>query len=334
MRVSVFAARRCVLPVAALAGVLALAQPARASESGASFYLLGSGGPEAAIPPPLQGVFLGNTVYYYRGESRGNRPLILNGNIAAGIDGTIAADFPAVLWVPSTNILGGTLSAGAMLPFGQVWASASALLSGPRGNQFGVSRGDTAFVIGDPVLTASMAWKLGNTYVQLSDLLNIPVGEYREDALANLAFHRVADDRSVAASWHEPKSGWDVSGKTGFTFNGVNGATDYRTGTEWHLEGAVEKQLTPAWALGVQAYYFNQVTGDSGSGAKLGPFLGRVTGVGGEAAYNFKIMGKIPASFRLHGTTEFDVQNRLQGHSIWLDFAMPLQVKLPAAAGS
>ncbi len=37
------------------------AAPAHASESGSSFYLLGSGGPGAALLPPLQGVFFDNT---------------------------------------------------------------------------------------------------------------------------------------------------------------------------------------------------------------------------------------------------------------------------------
>jgi hypothetical protein len=58
-----------------------------------------------------------------------------------------------------------------------------------------------------------------------------------------------------------------------------------------------------------------------------------VTAVGGEAAYNFKLMGKIPMTLRLHGTSEFDVKNR-PGHSIWLDLSMPLHVNLPPGAHS
>ena len=50
-------------------GVLAAgalwAGQANASEGGASLYLLGSGGPEAAVPPPLQGVYADNTIYVY-----------------------------------------------------------------------------------------------------------------------------------------------------------------------------------------------------------------------------------------------------------------------------
>jgi len=321
--------RRFALGLAALLAGAALGRAASASESGVSFYVLGSGGPAAAVLPPIQGVCLSNTAYYYHGEAKGDRQLILNGNVVAGVDATIAADFPVVLWVPSTDFLGGRLGLGGILPFGQPWVSASAVLSGPRGRQFGLSHGDSAFVLGDPVLLATLGWKRDKTYATFSNLLNVPIGQYRKDELANLAFHRWADDISFAVSRHDPESGWDLSAKMGYTLNGRNDVTDYRTGTEWHVEAAVEKQLTPAWALGVQAYHFAQLTGDSGAGARLGPFKGRVTAVGGEAAYNFKLVGKIPVTVRLHGASEFDVQNRLQGHSIWLDLVMPLHVKLP-----
>jgi hypothetical protein len=55
-------ARYAVRLAVAAAGVL-LGAPARATENGASFYLLGSGGPQAAVVPPLPGVFFSNTTW-------------------------------------------------------------------------------------------------------------------------------------------------------------------------------------------------------------------------------------------------------------------------------
>jgi hypothetical protein len=317
------------LAVVLLAGVLTTPS-AQASENGTSFYLLGSGGPGAAILPPISGVFLANTGFYYDGSSGLSRQFPINGQIAAGIHGTIAADFPTVLWVPTTNLGGATLALSVIPPFGQAWVKAQSVLAGPLGRQVSVEKSDAAFVLGDPVLMGILGWKFGKTSLSTTTMINVPVGDYREGQLANLAFHRWADDLSVAATWHDDKSGWDVSGKVGVTFNGTNHDTDYTTGTETHYEWAVEKAVTPAIALGFQGYYFDQISGDSGSGARLGPFEGQVLGIGGEAAYNFKIAGKIPATLRLHGTSEFDARNRVQGHSIWLDFTMPLHVNLPA----
>lgn len=307
---------------------------AQASEGGASFYLLGSGGPGAAILPPLPGVFFANTAYYYKGEASGDRQFQVGGNVVAGLEATIAANFMTFMSVPDAKILGGTPAVALLVPFGQPWVKVDAVITGPRGNQLNLSRGDTNFVVGDPVLLAALGWTSGKTHVQIANLLNVPVGEYRSGRgeLANLSFNRWANDLSVAVTWLDPEAGWDLSAKTGVTFNGTNPATQYRTGTEWHIEAAVEKKLSEAWSVGVQGYYFDQLTGDSGSGNRIGDFKGRVLGVGGTAAYNFKIAGKIPATLRLHGFKEFEARNRLEGHSIFLDFSMPLYVKMPPGA--
>lgn len=52
---------------------LGLAGRAEASEGGASFYLLGSGGPEAAVTPPVQGIFVDDTFYVYDGSAKGSQ---------------------------------------------------------------------------------------------------------------------------------------------------------------------------------------------------------------------------------------------------------------------
>lgn len=320
------------LLAATFAGALC-AQAARASEGGASIYLLGSGGPGAAVMPPLEGVFFANTAYYYEGKGGGGRNFLVGGNLVAGLKAKILADFATALWVPTTDLAGGTLALGAALPVGDPRVNVSAVITGPLGNSFNLSRSDRQAVMGDPLLTAMLGWTNGDVHIQASTFVNVPIGQYRHDKLANLAFHRWAGDASLAATWRNETSGWDVSGKAGFTFNGENHYTDYDTGTEFHLEGSVEKILSPALSLGVQAYYFNQVSGDSGAGAKLGDFEGEVTGVGATGAYNFKIADKIPATLRLHAFHEFNAKNRLEGDSVFLDFSMPLYVKLPPGAG-
>ncbi len=329
MDVRLFEPRRlcCAFAIAAAAR----AQPAMASEGGAGFYLLGSGGPEAAIMPPLQGIFFNDQFYYYDASAGGGRDFVVGGRVVAGLNVKIPADFATVLWVPTTNLLGGTLALGGALPFGNPMVNVSAVLTGPGGNSISVSKSDSAFLVGDPIVTAAYGWQTGDYHIQFSSLVNIPIGEYRNGQLANLAFHRWAGDESLAFTWHDDKSGWDVSTKWGLTFNGANHADQYTTGTEFHAEAAIEKRFSPQWRLGVQSYYYHQLTGDSGSGAKLGPFEGQAVGAGGTAAYDFKIAGKIPATLRLTGLQEFEATNRPEGYSLWLSLSMPLSVKLPTA---
>lgn len=317
----------------ALAGA-AWGGQAAASESGTSVYLLGSGGPGAAVVPPLEGVFLAVTQYYYSGDAGGDKQFPIGGSLVAGLDATVNATFPTLLWVPSTDVLGGTLALGAVAPVGAPDVTVSAVVTGPRGRTVSVERSDDAFVVGDPLVTGILGWKSGDMHYSASTLINIPIGDYREDRLANLAFHRWAADVSLAATYLNEEAGWDVSGKAGVTFNGENDHTEYTTGTEFHIEGSVEKKFNKTWSAGVQAYHFDQISGDSGPGARLGAFKGRVTGVGVTGAYNFLLFGKAPATLRLRGFKEFDTKNRLEGESIFLDFSMPLHVKMPPEAGS
>lgn len=305
--------------------------PALASEGGASFYLLGAGGPRAAMLPPVPGIFFDNTFYYYSGKAKAEREFVIGGNLVAGVDASIAADFATLLWVPTTNFAGGTLAIGGALAVGQADVKVDAVVTGPRGGQVSITSEDKAFMMGDPVINAVLGWNLGgNFHLSTGPTLNIPVGHYREGELANISFHRWILDWSTALTWNDPKAGWDISGKAGLTFNGENEFTDYDTGTEFHLEGSVEHSFSKSFSAGIQGYHFQQVSGDSGAGATLGAFKGRVTGLGATAAYSFEA-GRTPVSVRGRLFKEFGEKNRLgKGTAFLLSLDFPLKMNLPA----
>jgi hypothetical protein len=123
----------------------------------------------------------------------------------------------------------------------------------------------------------------------------VPIGDYQSDALTNVALHRWVGDTSISATWLDPAVGIDVSGAAGVAFNGNNPSTDYRTGTEFHVEGTVSKYLSKDFSIGPSAYFYDQLTGDGGAGDKLGSFEGRVAALGGAIGYNF-VVDKIPIS--------------------------------------
>ena len=52
---------------------------AAAAEGGQSFSLLGSGGPEAAVSPPVQGVFVDNLFYVYDGSAAAGKQFEVGG---------------------------------------------------------------------------------------------------------------------------------------------------------------------------------------------------------------------------------------------------------------
>ncbi|MBT0669508.1 transporter [Novosphingobium profundi] len=311
--------------IGALALVMASGE-AQATESGASLYLLGSGGPGTAVMPPLEGVYYDKLTWVYDGSAKADRSFPVNGNIAVGLDTTIVADFETLLFVPSTNFLGGTLAIGVTQPIGAPMIDVDALLTAPGGAAFAASVHDSALTTGDPVVLTQMGWAAGKLNIQVSTMTNVPIGHYREGALANLSLHRWAVDGSLALSWHDADSGWDLTAKGGYTGNGHNRDSGYDSGDEIHFEGAIEKAFSPKFSLGVQGYYQKQVSDDGGA---LGPFRGEVFALGGTAATTV-MMGGMPATFRGRVMEEFDATNRLEGTSFWLDFTIPLHMKMPA----
>lgn len=319
------------IPVAL--GALCFAAPAHASENGVSFYLLGSGGPGTAMLPPIEGIFFDNSYYHYHGEAKADRQFIVGGNLVAGLDATIDANFGTILWVPTTDFAGGTLAVGGTLVVGRPDMKVDAVISGPQGNPVSISRQADAWIVADPVATAALGWTIAkNTHLATTATVNIPIGQYREGELANLSFHRWVVDASTALTWHDAEAGWDASAKAGLTFNGENDFTDYDTGTEFHLEGAIERIFSKQFSAGAQAYHFQQISGDSGTGARLGSFKGRVSAIGATAAYSFQL-GRLPVTMRGRAFKEFGEKNRVgNGTIFFLSLNFPLHVKMPAGA--
>jgi hypothetical protein len=70
-------------------------------------------------------------------------------------------------------------------------------------------------------------------------------------------------------------------------------------------------------------YVYYQLTGDSGTGNKVGAFKSRVASLGPEIGYAFTALGQ-PAYLNLRGYWEFWAQNRLEGHAVYLTLSIPL----------
>ena len=309
---------------AALSG--ACASGAMAAEGGAGFYLLGSKGPAAAITPP-PGVFFQNDIYIYSGDLGGNRALPTGGRLAVGVQGDAVIELPTVLWVLPEDILGGHLGLSATLPIGWKKTSADATLAGPLGGTGSASISDSVFTVGDPIASAFLGWEAGNFHWQLGTLVNIPIGDYQDGEISNIAFHHWGADVFAAGTWLDPNIGLDLSAVLGMTFNAENPATDYRTGNEFHFEWAAVQHFNEQFDAGLVGYYYDQVTGDSGDGAN-GPFKGRAAAIGATIGWNFKA-GDVPISARIKYFHEFAVENRAEGDAVFLTISMPLSVTKP-----
>jgi hypothetical protein len=328
-----------------LIGALLSAERVYAAEQAKSVYLLGVTASMAGMTPP-PGTYVSSFTYLYSGDATGaaalSRTLPLAGtvlpsfatlqtNADVSVKANVALDVFSVLWVAPQKVLEGNFGFGVLLPVGyqevDVNLNALTALTFPngtvlqRGRNFGIS--DSTFAVGDPLATAFIGWSSGNLHWKLTGLLNVPIGAYDRSNLVNMGFNRWAADLTGSATWLDPKSGFEVSLAAGFTFNGENPDTNYKTGTEFHLEGAVMKHFSKAFAVGVAGYHYQQITGDSGSGALLGAFKGEVSAIGPNLTYNFQV-GGVPVLTSVRWLHEFNAKNRLEGDAGFVTVTVPL----------
>lgn len=149
----------------------------------------------------------------------------------------------------------------------------------------------------------------------------MPAGDYSATRSTNVAFHHWGADLTGAATYRAA-SGWQGDFAVGMTVNWENPATDYTSGNELHVEGAVAKGFG-GWTAGLAGYHYDQVTGDSGEGAVLGDFKGRVSGVGPAVTWA-GLWGRQPVSFDGRWYHEFGAKNRVEGDAIFLNLTIPL----------
>jgi hypothetical protein len=294
--------------------LMGLANVATAAEGAGGAYLLGLRGQGAGITPP-PGVFFSDQTLIYDADTSASISLD-GGTIGAGVRAKPIVNIPTALWVTQAEIAGGNLGFSATLPFGEMDIRAKV---GPLSVQ------DDIFTIGDPSLGAFVGWHSGELHFQSGVTAFIPIGDYHEGEIANVAKHRAAADVYGALTWYQPETGIDLTNIVGVTFNAENKSTDYRTGTELHWEGSLTKKLTDNFSAGLVGYYYKQLTGDSGAGATLGDFKGEIAAIGATAGLDF-VVGKTPVSTRIRYYHEFNARNRLKGDAVFVSTSFPLAI--------
>jgi hypothetical protein len=234
------------------------------------------------------------------------------------------------MYAPETKVLGGQVSLGLGFGYGKTTTEADISVS-PRGTELG--RSDSVWGFTDLYPLASLAWNSGVHNWMAYVTGDIPVGAYDSKRLANLGIGHAAIDAGGGYTYLDQKTGREFSAVAGVTYNWKNTDTDYKNGVDSHLDWAVSQFLSANWQVGVAGYVYYQLSGDSGSGAKLGSFKSRVASIGPEFGYAFTI-GGLPAYANLRGYWEFWAENRLEGYSVFATLVIPLGPRPATAAGT
>ncbi len=293
----------------ALLGLLSAA--AAADQGGTPFWTSGQYASLAAVPPP-PGWSVSFTGYGYTGR--------VDGPARSRADATIA--FDARERAPTLSAEIGYASEARILG-GQPFVGVSA---GVGGNTFryrvsaaagaGITESDTVWGGTDLYPVASLAWAHGNDNVIVYATGNLPVGAYQASRLANVGLGHGAIDAGGGYTFFDARSGAEFSAVLGFTYNLPNRAASYRNGIDSHLDWAASRTVGANGSLGVAGYVYYQLTGDSGSGAVLGPFKSRVAAIGPELGYQFAV-GRQQWQASVRGYGEFWARNRFEGYALF-----------------
>jgi len=297
-----------------------LSRQATADEGGVSFWLPGTYGSLAAAPGAPGWSFSAFNYYDSVSASKG-ADFVRGGGIVAGVNSRIDFLFVNPAYVCATPVLGGQASLGMGALIGPNTTSAFGTLAGPGGASQSASRSESVFGIGDLYPTGSLRWNWGVNNVMTYVTGDIPVGLYNSQQLAYLGIGHGAVDAGGGYTYLDPRTGHEFSAVIGATYNLINPATQYKNGIDGHLDWGASQFLSASLQVGAVGYVYDQLTGDSGSGAKLGPFESRVIGVGPQIGYLFPVAG-MQGYVNLKAYGEFDNRNRPSGWNAWLTFSI------------
>lgn len=291
--------------------VSASALEAWADEGGSGFWLPGSFAAQAAVPVAL-GVTVETSYYHATANTDPTLNVTRGNNVTTGLNTT--SNFLSVTptYALATPGLGGQLELSVTFLMGNYTAADP-----------GTTFSDSMTALGDLSPSATQKWTMGVHNFMAYAAANVPVGGYDPSRLATTGLGYWAVDGGAGYTYLDEAKGHEFSAVLGLTYNFMNQNTAYQTGVDLHLDLSASQYLSDNFYAGVAGYFYNQITGDSGSGAVLGAFLSRVAGVGPQIGYDFSLGGR-DSTLGARAYYEFAAQNRPYGWNAWLTLSIAL----------
>jgi hypothetical protein len=302
-----------IIPILTIFG---LVMSAHAEEGGAGRYVPGNAATLIDLPPTKAGWVFESIYLHYDGDASASGSFPNAGLVTAGLEATSDAFILGGLYTFETPVLESHYSMGAFVPYLWMEVTADVLAGGKTG-----SRSNSADGIGDlTLIPAMMAWKHDSWQYSALFPVYVPTGEYNLGTLANVGRNYWTFDPTLQVSYNNAKTGFNVAIFTGVTLNTENNDTNYQSGSAFHIDASVQ-QLLPVGpgflSVGFNAFYYEQIEGDSGSGAKLGGFEGRTLGIGPALGYILPVGGNTLVA-EVRWLPELETERRLEGDYLWL----------------
>lgn len=291
---------------------------AKAEEGGSGHYLPGSMASFIDGVPPAETFLVRLNVVNYEGSASRSQPLPIAGLSTLGAEADSWAYGLTLLWRPALDLgEDWSYAMSATIPYVTLKVTADVVTG------LGiVRRSSSVSGLGDLVLMPLMLnYNVNPDFnVNFRVAAYAPTGSYEVGRLANTGKNFWTFEPTVGLMYFGQKNGIEASLFGGIDFNQENPDTNYKSGNQFHLDGTFAQHFPLAGGLagvGLSGYYYQQVTGDSGTGATLGDFKGKTVGIGPVISYTSKV-GRNDVVAELKWLHEVDTRNRLSGDTVFL----------------
>jgi len=283
--------------------------PARAEEGGAGHYMPGGNASFIDMLPGQAGLAVADA-FLYRPVSASRVPVA--GAVVDNFDGNVFADSLLFVYRTPVELLGGNLGFGGELAVAWLDVSGTVGTRATSGSDSGI-----ADVLLYPFL---LGWTRGDLRYDVRLGIYAPSGKYEVGSLVNLGKNYWTFEPGLAVSWLGGTTGFEASGYVAVDFNTRNDATDYHSGSQFHVDATLAKHfalLGGRVGAGASAFYYQQIGSDSGSGATLGAFKASSIGVGPVASYATKI-DWLDLAVEVKWLPEVHSESRVEGDFFWI----------------
>lgn len=264
------------------------------------------------IRPP-DGLSLRNDLFFLSGD--GDRSL-RSGRLEADAEVTLIYNYLTLLYKPKFQLLGTGVAFGVTGALGHADIDARV-----QGGGLTVSAKDDHTGLGDLTLSVYLYRRYHNFHVAWAGFVVAPVGDYDVSDLANTGLNYWTFETDLMVTYFNDKTGQDYSIVIGYGYNTENDDTDYKTGDEFHVDYVFNQHLSTSFGIGVSGFYFRQLSGDKGAGARLGAFRGEAAGIGPSIYWNTNIFGR-QVYFSAKWIHEFHTKRRLNTDYIYTSFSL------------
>ena len=304
---------------AVVASLLLAAPSALADEGGASVWLPGQFASFAAVPGD-PGFSLEAIFFTRRASATAGTDFSRGGGLLAGLNVSEQYLFLTPTYTFERPVLGGQLALGVTFSLGRADSGVWAVLTGPGGNSISGTSSDSATGVSDTYPIATLRWQRGDNNFMAYVMGSAPTGPYDPNRLAGVGVGHWAVDWGLGYTYM-PASGFEVSVTAGLTYNFVNPQTGYQSGMDGHIDIGTSWSFNESLYAGAVAYLYNQVSPDTGTGARLDGFRSRVAGAGPQIGWSFAA-GGLAVDVNLRGYKEFAAQNRPEGWNAYLTLSL------------